>query len=174
MCLRRNLGLSEEVSCWSFIFPSKIKSKSTFSLYLFYDFTTLLISLHFLNNVTCQLNKNPIFWWPTWITHVSFSSEYWRNCCFCVLFFVPLEGIVRRLSIFVFNCEDGVFEEQIKRVARNGHWREHGERREVVPTEIRAMSRIKSIQEFWKGEGAAERKQYGRCINLTLSPVWIN
>ena len=60
----------------------------------------------------------------------------------------------KEVKYFLFNFEDRVFEEQIKRVARNGHGREDGKRREVVPS----MSRMKSIMEFLQGKGAAERK----------------
>jgi hypothetical protein len=51
-----------------------------------------------------------------------------------------------------------VLEEQIKRVAGNSHWREDGKRREVVPSEIRGMSGMKSTLEFWQGKGVLERK----------------
>jgi hypothetical protein len=43
------------------------------------------------------------------------------------------------VKYFLFNFDDRVFDEQIKRVSVNGHWREDGKRREVVPSEIREM-----------------------------------
>jgi hypothetical protein len=91
MCLRLRLRLSQEVSWWSFDYTSKIKYKSSFSLCPFYDFIIPLVSVHYFpNNVTCQLNKNPIFWWT-------------MNCS-CIIFKRVLKEMVFLCSSFSFVC----------------------------------------------------------------------
>jgi hypothetical protein len=42
--------------------------------------------------------------------------------------------IYKEVKYFFFNSKDRVFEEHIKRLAGNGHGREDGKRREVVPS----------------------------------------